>query len=268
MQNPFLKFSFFIVLALFITGCYQDVTDVNNGNDDDNNNGELPGEFSHKNTPGDSNEDFVTNQEFDNLVIEIQYMPGMEPDEESLNNLLDFLDEHLDKTDITILVPQSINSLNQTSYTLEDLQDLEDENREVYSEESTLAAYILIVDGSYFGGQFEEPTRLSISTYNTSIALFGGTIDRISGPLTFEPSKLLVETNSMNHQFGHLMGLVDLSTEMVDEHLDSPNDHHCTNQECLMHFRVNSTEFFDSQFDDQISVLDNFCVDDLHSLIE
>ncbi len=267
MQYTFLKFSFFIVLAVIFSGCYQDVTDLQNG-DDDPDNGDIPAEFSHTNSPGDSNEDFVTNQVFNNLVIEVHYMPGMEPDEETLDNLLDFLEQHLDKNDITILEPQQINSLNQNSYTINDLQDLEEEHREVYSDESTLAAYILIVDGNYFGEQFQDPTRLSISTYNTSVTLFGGTIDRISGPLSFEPSKTLVETNSINHQFGHLMGLVDLTTEMVDEHLDSPNGQHCTNQQCLMHFRVNSTEFFNNQFIDEISVLDDFCVADLDSLKE
>ncbi len=268
MQYSFLKFSIFIALLFLFSGCYQDVTDVQNGDDDEPDNGDTPAEFSHTNAPGDSNKDLVTDQDFENLIIEVQYMPGTEPEDESLDNLVAFLSEHLQKSDISILEPQQINSLNQNYYTTEELQEIEEQNREVYSNESTLAVYLLFVDGTFFGEEFEDPTRLGISTYNTSTAYFGETIDRISGPLQFDPSKVLVESNTMQHQFGHLMGLVNLTAEMVDGHQDTPNGFHCTIQECLMHFRVNSTEYFSTQFNEAVPALDDFCFEDLNALKE
>jgi len=269
MQYSFLKTSIFVALLLLFSGCYQDVTDVQNGDDEDvPDNGDTPAEFSHTNSPGDSNEDLVTDRDFENLVIEVQYMPGTEPENESLDNLAEFLSDHLQKSEISILDPQEISSLNQDFYTVEELQEIEEQNREVFSNEATLAVYILFVDGTFLGEEFEDPTRLGISTYNTSTAYFGETIDRISGPLQFDPSKELVESNTMQHQFGHLMGLVNLSTEMVDSHQDTPNGFHCTLQECLMHFRVNSTEYFDAQFIDTVPTLDEFCLEDLNALKE
>ena len=43
-----------------------------------------------------------------------------------------------------------------------------------------------------------------------------------------------VETASLNHEFGHLFGLVDLGTDMVNPHEDPEAENHCDVQGCLM----------------------------------
>ena len=114
--------SFLIILALALSGCFQDVTEVDDENGDSNGNGNgatPPAEFSQTDEPGESNEAFVTGSEFDELIIEIQFMEGMEPAPETLEYLENFLDEHLEKSDITILEPEQISSSNQTSYSRE-----------------------------------------------------------------------------------------------------------------------------------------------------
>jgi hypothetical protein len=43
-----------------------------------------------------------------------------------------------------------------------------------------------------------------------------------------------VETATLNHEFGHLLGLVNLGTPTVNDHEDPNNTHHCDTQGCLM----------------------------------
>lgn len=43
-----------------------------------------------------------------------------------------------------------------------------------------------------------------------------------------------VETATLLHEFGHLFGLVNLSTQSVNEHEDTESDNHCNVDGCLM----------------------------------
>ena len=264
--------SFLIILGFALSGCYQDVTEVNDENGGSNGNGNgatPPAEFSHTDEPGESNEAFVTGSEFDELIVEIQFMEGMEPAPETLDYLEEFLEEHLEKSDISILDPEQISSSNQASYSREDLREIEEEYRTEYSVETSLVAYLLFVDGDFLDDDgFRNITTLGTSLYNTSAAFFGETIEQISGPNTFEPDQWFVESLTISHQFGHLMGLVNNQTEMVDDHHDGQNEFHCANELCLMHFSTNSSQIFDRQPPQELPEFDEFCLNDLDALRE
>ncbi len=243
-----------LVLFLFtfiIYSCSDQPTQV----DDD-----PSADFGHTHNPGASNEAFITSDEYDELVLEIQYMPGVEPRQESIDNLQEFLEKHLDKASVTILPPQEIPSGEQDSYTANEVRDLENEHREIFTEGSTLASYAIFLDG-----EFDNGNVLGIAYYNTSTAYFGETIDRISGGIG-QPSRVQIESTVFNHEFGHLMGLVNNGTDMQDDHHDSENGAHCTEDECLMYFQVNTTDFFANIFDGSVPELDEFCVADIEAL--
>lgn len=244
------------LLALFLfTFIFYSCSDQPTQVDDD-----PSADFSHTQNPGTSNEAFVTSDDFDELVVEIQYMPGVEPRQESIDNLQEFLEKHLDKASVTILTPQEIPSGDQDSYTANEVRDLEDEHRETFTEGSTLASYAIFLDG-----EFDNGNVLGIAYYNTSTAYFGETIDRISGGAT-QPSRVQIESTVFNHEFGHLMGLVNNGTDMQEDHHDSDNGAHCTEEECLMFHQVNTTDFFANIFDGSVPELDEFCVADIEAL--
>ena len=257
-------FTFCILLALISCGDQPTGTDnIQNGDNGDNgqDNGDPPtSEFSHTLSPGSSNEAFITDNEFDQLVVEIQFMPGSQPTAGSINNLRGFLEEHLDKISVTILDPVEIPSGGQESYTANDVRDLEEQHREQFTDGSTLASYAIFLDG-----EFSTRNVLGIAYYNTSTAYFSETINRISGGIG-QPSRTAIESTVFNHEFGHLMGLVNNGTEMQHDHHDSDNGAHCTVQECLMYFSVNTTDFFANLFGGNIPELDDFCVADIEAL--
>lgn len=244
-------------IAVFLTfSCGDDpVQTGDNGND----NGSFS--YSHTTVPGSSNEDFVTGRHFGELIVEIQYMPGSAPTQQALNNLQAFLEQHLQKNSITILEPEEIPSGGQESYSATDVRDLEAEHRNHYTEEGVLASYALFLDGEY-----STANVLGIAYYNTSTAYFAETINSISGGIG-QPSRATIESTVFNHEYGHLMGLVNNGTPMGIDHHDEENGAHCTEQECLMYFSVNTTDFFANLFGGSIPELDDFCVADLEELI-
>jgi len=250
-------FSYFILASLSMTlfvRCSDQSTGIDNGN------GQAPADFNHKLSPGSSNEAFITDNEYDQLIVEIQYMPGAEPRPESVENLRDFLELHLDKTSVTILTPSEIPSGGQEAYSANDVRALEEEHRENFTEGSTLASYAIFLDG-----EFSTRNVLGIAYYNTSTAYFSPTIHRISGGVG-QPSRTAIESTVFNHEYGHLMGLVNNGTEMQHDHHDSENGAHCTVQECLMYFSVNTTDFFANLFGGSIPELDEYCVADIDAL--
>jgi len=252
--------SYFILAALSLTlfvRCSDQSTQVN-----DNGNGgtQPPDEFSHTLSPGSSNEAFITDNQFDQLIVEIQYMPGAEPTAQSISNLKEFLERHLEKSTIIVSDPVEIPSGGQESYSATDVRNIEEQHREQFTEGSTLASYALFLDG-----EFSTRNVLGIAYYNTSTAYFAETINRISGGVG-QPSRTAIETTVFNHEYGHLMGLVNNGTEMQHDHHDSENGAHCTVQECLMYFSVNTTDFFANLFGGNIPELDDFCVADIEAL--
>ncbi|MFW5946888.1 MAG: hypothetical protein ACOCUW_00235 [Gemmatimonadota bacterium] len=218
--------------------------------------------YSHTLSVGASAQDLLAADDFTDLVVEVDYMTGYAPDPTALDRLETFLEARLYKASITIQDPTEIPAGGQDAYTLDEVRDLETDHRNTYTDGSTLAVYLLIVDGS-----FEQENVLGIAHYNTSTAFFGAAYDEASGGLG-QPSRELTEATTFRHEFGHLLGLVAIDgsgTEMQAEHQDEENGHHCDNDRCLMYYAVESTDLFGSVFGDEIPALDRNCLDDLQA---
>jgi hypothetical protein len=216
--------------------------------------------FSHRLGPGQSAAHFVSDERFKTLTVEIDYMQGYRPTNAALTNLHNFLSTHLDKQTITILEPTQIPALNEGSYSANRVRDLEEQHRSHYSEGENLVAYFLFLDG-----EFQQGSVVGIAYYNTSMALFGKTIHDISDGIT-QPSRDKVESTIMHHEFGHILGLVNIGADMQEPHEDADHPGHCTNNQCLMYWAIETRDFFANIFDNTVPELDAFCVADLNAL--
>lgn len=246
-----------VFFFLFLSCDENSVTDSNPGHGDDNENPAFS--YDHKNAPGNSAIDFLRDNEFENLVIEIDYMEGFKPTDDAINSLQTFLENRLNKKSVTILTPSSISAGGQSSYTASEVRNLEETHRSGFSEENTLAAYILILDGEY-----EQSNVLGIAHYNTSTALFGESIHNASTGVSSNPREI-IEATVLRHEFGHLLGLVDNGIEMQEEHKDSQHADHCNNENCLMYYSVRTTDFFSVLLGGEVPELDNQCLTDLEA---
>lgn len=235
---------------------------VGPNDDSDDSNGDEVEEFDSQAANGASAESFLTEEQFTNLEIEIDYMEGYEPTQEGLDRLTSFLEERLNKGNISITTTE-ITARNEGPYSTSDITSIENEERDNYTEGGgdTLHAYFLIVDGEY-----EESNVLGIAYWNTSMALFGKTIDDISGSSPTNPSRAQVEGTVFRHEVGHNLGLVGNGSPHPDGQASHETDGsaHCTTDGCLMEPAVETTDFF-ANLTGEVPDLDELCIEDLQA---
>jgi hypothetical protein len=214
---------------------------------------------SNGKTVGEASNDLLSAKRFTRLVIEIDYMPGMRPTTEAVNNLKDMLLQRVNKPDGIDFSMNEIPSGNRDIYTLDQIKDIELANRGQFSSGNTVGAYFLFVDG-----EFESGNTLGIAYRNTSMCIFQEVILNNSGGL-LQPSTATLETAVLNHEFGHIMGLVAIGSPMQRPHRDTPNGAHCVNENCLMYFQVETTDFIGNLVNRPVPGFDQDCINDLRA---
>lgn len=217
------------VLVLFlviILGCSK------NSNDDDGN-PKFVDKSANLLSSGDSAMDFLSNDSFDKVLIEIAYVTGFQPTQIAINSLAVFLKQRTFKENIEIVYTE-LDSPNEESLTLDEIADLENDNRTIYNNGKTLAIYIYFADApSDENNDEEDLVTLGAVYHNTSMIIHEVTVRKLASK-SILITNADVETATLNHEFGHLFGLVDLGTSMVNDHQDSEAKNHCNVQGCLM----------------------------------
>jgi len=223
-------------------------------NKDSGTNNPIPPDiYNYDLYPGGSARDFLRNSSYTSLKIEIQYMPGLRSSSTTMDAFVNFLKLRLNKTSGIFIDQKEINPTLKTVLSVSDILDIENRNRSVFNEGNQLSAYILIIDGSYYSG-----SSLSLAYNNTSICLFGVPLKYYTLGLS-EEAKSKIMAMLFEHEFGHLLGLVNMGTPMKTEHLDKENSNHCNNSNCLMHHTFESIV----QHIDKIPDFDANCITDL-----
>lgn len=246
-----------LAFALLFYGCSDEASPTGPGGDGDAD--APPTQFDSKAAPGDSAHAFLDDGQFSVLHIEIDYMEGYEPTEPALDSLKTALNTHLSKRSIRIGTPSRVPAAGQDAYSADQVRDLEEQYRDQYTraQSDTIRAYFLVVDGKY-----TDENVLGIAYYNTSMAFFGQTLEEITGGLT-QPSRENVEATVFRHEFGHNLGLVNNGTPMQQAHQDDGNGHHCTNEECVMYYAIETTDYFANLFDGTIPDFEELCTEDM-----
>ena len=242
-------FGSLIIITIVLLACSND---NNSGGEGDN--------FSSTQNVGATANEFLASDTYTSLAIEVDYVEGFEPSQAALNNLRTFLEARLNKPGgISITIDDEIPVPGNSPYTAQEAYNVEKENRDTFTEGTTLAAYFIVLDG-----QFEQENVLGFAYFNTSMALLGGTIENNSGGFN-QPSKETVETAVLQHEFGHILGLVNNGTPAVQDHLDEANGAHCDVETCLMYFAVRTSDFMNNLTGGNVPKLDAQCIQDLQA---
>lgn len=212
-----------------------------------------------------STADFLSQGKYTNLVIEINYVSGYAPTDESVNNLVAFLSARINKPNGISFTKKAISvSTSGSSYDLNQIKDIEYANRKMVTGGSTLTAYILYLDKEYTGTVSSQSKVLGINYQSSSIVIFENTIAQFSGGLT-QPSRVLLESTVSQHEFGHVLGLVDNGTAMQTNHIDAANGKHCNNANCLMYYAVETSDVIKNLLGSSPPPLDDNCLNDLRA---
>ncbi len=204
---------------------------------------------------------FLSNTNYDKLVIEVQYMTGAQPSSAAVNNLTSFLQDRLNKTAGISIVQTTIASAGKATYSVSDVTAIENTSRTQKTSGKTLTAYILFVDGDYSDNGTDTKV-LGITYGTTSMVIFEKTIQGFSGGLS-KPSAATLETSVTQHEFGHVLGLVDRGTPLTSSHLDTAHDKHCTDKNCLMYYLAETSGSIAGIMNGSMTGLTQSCIDDL-----
>lgn len=182
---------------------------------------------------GDSAFDILANDNFSSLRIEAAYVAGFRPTTTAMTDFEDFLRARTFKEDITVIY-RELPSPGEETLTLQEIADLEDENRTEYNEGTSLAIYIYFADAPAEGDDEQQGLVTLGAVYrNTSMIIYESTVRDLASQSVLV-TNADVETATLNHEFGHLFGLVDLGSPEVNPHEDPDAANHCDIAGCLM----------------------------------
>lgn len=215
-------------------------------------------------TLGTSSTDLLSDEKFTSLSLEIVYVTGYQPDSRTISNLTSFLASRVHKPDgITVSMRQAASS-GKAPFGINEIAAIEAAERTDYNVGDNIAVFIYFADGSH-----ENDTNSKVvlgSAYrNTSMVIYGETVKKIAARSS-NISKSTVESTVVNHEFGHLFGLVNFGSTLQTAHEDSESKGHCSVNGCLMNanleFGANLADFVDNN---NVPTLDNACIFDLQA---
>ena len=204
---------------------------------------------------------FLSDKDFDQLIVEVVSVDGYGPNPDALDNLADLLNQRLKKPAGITFVQRTIEPTGNVSFTANDLRTLEDEVRTEYAEEDKLAGYIFYADAEY-AENTESSKVLGVAYSSTAMCIFKETIQDHSGGLG-EASELVLESAVLMHEFGHVLGLVNNGTPMTQDHEGESG--HCDNEDCLMYYAAETSDMLGILGGGSIPSLDDQCLDDLQA---
>ncbi len=247
------KFAFYFCSFLMVL-CFACSSDGENNPEETPESPQNPLELFPANfqATGSSANDILSNTNFDRLLIEIAYVEGFRPTTSAISAFTTYIREFSFKQFIELRFTElpSPNDENN-EFTIEEISDLEIANRTAYNDENTLAIYIFFADEPNEGDDLDEGLVTLGAVYrNTSMVIFESTIRILSS--RFNAVTLSdIEEATLEHEFGHLFGLVNLGTVPVNDHEDPAAENHCVIDPCLMRaelvFQVPGSEVFTNQ---------------------
>jgi hypothetical protein len=237
------------IISCFFVSCSEDNFGVNNTN------------YPFKERVGFSANDILSKEIFTDIFIEILYVEGYQPTEESLNNLKIFIENRTYKSNI-VIHKKLIEIGLKATYSIDDIREIENKNRSSFTSEKEIVITGLFLNGSSPTNS-DEGVVYGTAFRNTSFVIFEETIHKATGsPL--KPSRIALESTTILHEFCHLFGLVNIGTIMLNKHQDIENGSHCIIEDCLMYYKTeNSGRIIDFVGENQIPQLDSFCIEDL-----
>jgi len=205
--------------------------------------------------------DFLSGQKYNELTIEIKYVESFAPSATALDNLKSFLQARLNKPSGITFIQSSVVSPGKATLTFSDIQNLEKTNRDFAVNNKKLVAYIYFADAD-FSGNTDTTKVLGVAYGNSSMVVFEKSIKNLSGGFG-KPSATVLESIVLDHEFSHILGLVNNGTTMQTPHQDPEHGNHCSNSSCLMNYKTESSRMIANLSGGTIPSLDANCLADL-----
>ncbi|HLP11087.1 MAG TPA: hypothetical protein VK177_04085 [Flavobacteriales bacterium] len=205
--------------------------------------------------------DILSSEKYDEVLIEIAYEGDHAPSQEAVDHFRNFVLNRVNKPKGISIMYNPIPNQNKTMYTVNDINGIEIKYRKEYPRKKKLTLFVFYANADY-AGNTGSAKIMGVAYGSSSFAVFGKTTTDYSGGIT-QPSQFVLEATVFEHEMAHLFGLVNYGSPMVVAH--EANDHHCNNEDCLMYYTVETTDFVANLVGGSIPGLDQHCIDDVRA---
>ena len=186
---------------------------------------------------GTSARDLLSDEDYTSLIIEVGFVQGYEPSAAALDELESFLNIYTHKPEGISIVKTAMEVPDNGPYSISDVADLEKKFRTQFNEGDRLAVFIFFANGvstedTDNSEENKDKVTLGSAYRNTSMVLYEQTLRNIAAEKHISKSEVTAAT--LQHEFGHLFGLVDNGSPAQSDHLDPEYKAHCNVDGCLM----------------------------------
>jgi predicted Zn-dependent protease len=254
MKNIFLKVV--LICGILLSCSSENDILLDNGNNGNTN------VSTNRQATGSSANDLLSADSFKKMIIEIAYIDGFKPSETAKNNFKNFINNRTFKPEGVEFIEKQIPSTGKTVYTLNEVVAIEKEFRTQYNTSSKIAVWVLFINGKSSKDD-NQGSILGSAYWNTSFVIYEETIHGLSDS-AFEPERSLLESSVINHEFGHILGLTNLGSNLQSDHEDAAHPKHCIEEDCLMYWAAENSKGITNMISrGQVPTLDAQCLADL-----
>jgi hypothetical protein len=261
MYMTIMRYVVCLLTSVVVTSCS---TDANNEINAQNAYKDAGTVEANRKAVGTSAGDILGADKFTSILFELFYVEGMEPDATTIGNFENFISNRLNKPGAVEVQLKALATPGNAQYSIDEIRALEDQVRQSYNEADQIAVFGLFIDGQYDQNS-DNSSVLGVAYRNTSFVIFAETIREFSNsPLA--PARHVLETAVLQHEFGHLLGLVNAGSPPQNDHQDIEHGRHCDVEDCLMFWSVETGEgLLNLLTGGTAPTLDAFCIADLQA---
>lgn len=182
------------------------------------------------------------------IDIEVAYEPGAEPYTTLINgdNIWLFTKTNIealfDGRDlaVNVTVPANLSAMqqipdqNRDNYSAQDVVNLANRYRRGANTETSGNIFVVFLDGYFFQDDTLRTNVLGVNVTGTSITAIFKPVITNAGALPTQKS--YIEQNTVVHEIGHGLGLVNNGAPLTNSHHDDEHGSHCTNRDCVMYW--------------------------------
>ena len=157
----------------------------------------------------------------------------------------------------TVQPVEQQDEINKTEKAPQEILEIEDSERKKFKSGNEFVIHIL-----YLNGEFEDnENTLGLAYKGSSFAMFQ---EKIEDAAFLFISAEDIEKSVLVHEYGHLLGLVNMGYTSPHDHEDPEHPHHSNNEESVMYWAIESQDFYNQLDGEPPNNFDSYDLDDLN----